>query len=119
MPCDVIVDLEDLMDCLFCGSAARVISECDRQFVRDDVCGEYRISGSAEATLISFRDWHIHNSMQNELRVFAIHSDPQNVIDSDDLWKAGLVPSYDGPGNLKDWNERRRTLGLPSISNPD
>ena len=107
------------MPCPFCGSAANVVAQSDRHIVRDAICGEYRISGSAQATLINYRDWHIENGMQNELKSFAINRDPYDVIHSEDLSKAGLVPSYDGPGDLREWNQTRVSLGLSSVKNPD
>jgi len=108
-----------MIKCLFCESPAELVALEDVHIVRDEVCKEYRICGSAETVMMNYRPWHEYNNMQNELRSFAREREKNDIIHSEDLSKSGLVPSYDGPGNLKDWNDIRRALGLPSVSNPD
>lgn len=84
----------------------------DRVTFENDVTGAFTVSGTAEAVLWANKRLIVENGLRRYMVDFVKQNADREVLLAEDFTEAGLLPPFDGPNMIEEWNANRKKLGL-------
>lgn len=84
----------------------------DRVTFENDVTGRFTLSGTAEAVLNANKRLIVGNGLRRHMVDFVKENADKAVLLAEDFTAAGLLPPFDGPNAVEEWNAYRKKLGL-------